>query len=74
MTANNVQISFAPPGLKQRIDYYFASIGLGFNADGLRRKRLPQVIALECKSDDDLAQMGLRREDIVGHVFRDLLN
>ena len=73
MTTENVQFAFAPPGLWHRIDTYFASIGLGFNAAGLRRTRLRQVIALEAKSDRDLARMGLRREDIPAHVFRDVL-
>lgn len=27
---------------------------------------------LEAKSDEELAALGIRREDIVGHVFRDM--
>lgn len=34
--------------------------------------RLAQIRALEAKSDDELAELGLKREDIPRYVFRDL--
>ncbi len=34
--------------------------------------RLGMIEALEAKTDAELAAMGLRRENIVHHVFRDL--
>ena len=34
--------------------------------------RIAQIQALEAKTDAELAQMGIRRDDIVRHVFRDL--
>ncbi len=72
MKIDNVQIVFLQSSPLAKIDRFFAEIGLGVNPAGLRRQRLGQVIALEEKSDRDLARMGLRREDIVPHVFRDL--
>ncbi|KPP86672.1 MAG: protein of unknown function containing DUF1127 domain [Rhodobacteraceae bacterium HLUCCO07] len=36
------------------------------------RSRRDRIDALEARSDAELAQMGLKREDIVRHVFRDL--
>lgn len=34
--------------------------------------RVAEIERLQALSDDDLAARGLRREDIVHHVFRDL--
>ncbi|MBC7132512.1 MAG: hypothetical protein H5U16_05345 [Roseovarius sp.] len=34
--------------------------------------RRAQIAALEAKSDAELARLGLRREDIPYHVFKDL--
>ena len=73
MTQNNVQITLSSRSLLARIDLYFASLGLGFNPSRLRRTRLRDIAGLDAKSDEDLAAMGLRREDICGYVFRDLL-
>lgn len=36
------------------------------------RSRRDQIVALEARSDAELAEMGLKREDIAHHVFRDL--
>ncbi len=36
-----------------------------------RQSRADQIQRLQNKSDAELAQMGLRRADIVRHVFRD---
>ncbi|WP_417722297.1 hypothetical protein [Salipiger sp.] len=73
MTMSNVQIGMGRGSLRQKIDMYFVTVGLGVNPYALRRARMRDIIALESKSDSDLAHMGLAREDIVGHVFRDLL-
>jgi uncharacterized protein YjiS (DUF1127 family) len=35
--------------------------------------RMRQIDALQRKSDEELAKMGLKREEIVHHVFRDHL-
>ncbi|SFP54142.1 hypothetical protein [Tranquillimonas alkanivorans] len=61
------------PSLRQRLDEFFAGIGAGFNAYIERQARFDQIQALEAKSDAELAELGLKREDIPRHVFRDLL-
>ncbi|KKL17605.1 hypothetical protein LCGC14_2483900 [marine sediment metagenome] len=48
-------------------------IANGFRAVIVANSRVAQVEALNAKSDEQLAQMGLRREDIVRHVFRDTM-
>ncbi|MBV2358195.1 hypothetical protein KUH32_00270 [Thalassococcus sp. CAU 1522] len=63
-----------PDGLGQKLDLFFAAAGQGFNSYALRRARLSEVVALEAQSDGELARMGLRREDIIPHVFGDLLS
>jgi uncharacterized protein YjiS (DUF1127 family) len=36
------------------------------------RSRRARIEALEAKSDDELARLGIRRDDIAYHVFKDL--
>jgi hypothetical protein len=48
-------------------------IGAGFEAFLTARSRMHQIERLNAKSDEQLARMGLRREDIARHVFRDIL-
>ncbi len=61
----------------------FAAIGRGFTVvfDTLARaaeinmtahRRVEIASRLQAKSDAELAELGLKREDIVHHVFRDL--
>lgn len=61
----------------------FAALGHGWNVvrDTLGRaaevnmtahRRVEIAARLQAKSDEELAAMGLKREDIVHHVFRDL--
>ncbi len=58
--------------IRAKVDSFFASIGQGMNAYMERRSRMTQIVALEAKSDEELAKMGIRRDRIVHHVFRDL--
>ncbi len=73
MSIDNVTIAMGHAPLGSRIDRYFAGIGLGVNPYGLRRARMARIIDLEMKSDAQLARMGLSRDDILPHVFGDLL-
>ncbi len=68
-----VKIDVGPNPISAKLDAYFVAMGMGMNFGGLRRARLAQIIELELKSDRDLRRMGLRREEIAQHVFRDLL-
>ncbi|MBN9887333.1 hypothetical protein [Salipiger abyssi] len=74
MSAQNVQIAMGRTSLRQKIDMYFTNLGLGLNPSGLRRARMREIISLEMKSDAQLARMGLSRDEILPHVFRDLLS
>lgn len=51
----------------------FAGLGHGFAAVAVARARMDQLERLNAKSDAQLGAMGLRREDIPRHVFRDIL-
>lgn len=73
MPRDNVQIGMGHVSLHQKIDLYFAELGFGLNPYALRRRRLREIIALESATDGQLAEMGLKREDILSFVFRDLL-
>ncbi|WP_299923849.1 hypothetical protein [uncultured Pelagimonas sp.] len=73
MTRDNVQMAMGNVSLGRKIDQFFTERGFGLNPAGLRRARLRQIIQLEAQSDHDLAQIGLKRDDILPHVFRDIL-
>lgn len=51
----------------------FAGIGQGMVAHMESKSRLAEIEALNAKTDDELADMGLKREGIARHVFRDIL-
>jgi uncharacterized protein YjiS (DUF1127 family) len=55
-----------------RVDAFFTALGQGMNAYILRKSRMPEIDALNAKTDAELAAMGLTRDDIPRHVFRDL--
>lgn len=61
-----------PSGLRAGIDSFLTSFRQGFNAYVTSRARLNELQRLHDKTDEELAQMGLKREDIARHVFRDL--
>ncbi|MBO9467291.1 hypothetical protein J7443_18775 [Tropicibacter sp. R15_0] len=73
MPRDNVQIAMGHTSLALKIDQFFADRGFGLNPAGLRRSRLRQIIQLESQSDRELARQGLHRDDILPHVFRDIL-
>ncbi|MBD3663748.1 hypothetical protein [Sulfitobacter aestuariivivens] len=51
---------------------FFASIGTAMVVNSTAYHRLEQVERLQARSDAELSKLGLRREEIVHHVFRDL--
>ncbi len=57
---------------RSKLDSFFSVVGKSINAYVVRRSRSEQIALLESKSDAELAQMGIRRDRIVHHVFRDL--
>ncbi|AUC54825.1 MAG: hypothetical protein ACU0CC_12440 [Sagittula sp.] len=74
MTRDNVQVRIGHVSLYSKIDWFLAERGLGFNPGTLRRARLREIIQLETLSDSDLERIGLTRDDILPHVFRDLFH
>lgn len=69
-TLTNPTPIFAP-SIQRRLDAFFASMGQGFNAYVEARARRVQIEALYALDDTQLADMGLTREHIPHHVFRD---
>ena len=65
----DIRIPERKPGLGARILSAFAR---AVEAQGRTVARRAEIEALEAKSDAELAAMGLRRQDIMRHVFRDL--
>lgn len=61
------------PRMRAQIDRFFASLGQGFNAYLEARTRRDQIERLQMLSDSQLAEMGISRDRIVHHVFRDRL-
>ncbi|MCA0938837.1 MULTISPECIES: DUF1127 domain-containing protein [Alloyangia] len=51
---------------------FFAAIGNGLVAMGEANPRLRKIEALQRLSDEQLAERGIRREDIARHVFQDV--
>ncbi len=56
------------PGALRR---FFRGIGNGMVTYMERQSRAGQIQRLQAKSDAELARMGLNRDQIVRHVFRD---
>lgn len=56
------------------ISRFFARVGRAMIVASSGEARLRRVNALNAKTDEELAAMGLRREDITAYVFRDLMH
>ncbi|MEM6890450.1 MAG: DUF1127 domain-containing protein [Pseudomonadota bacterium] len=54
------------------IERFFAGIGNTMISVAEGNRRIHMVARLQEKSDAELQDLGLRREDIVRHVFRDV--
>ena len=65
-------ITHFAPETRSRIDAFFSRIGQGVNAYIESRTHQAEIEALEAKSDEELARMGLTRDRIIAHVFRDV--
>lgn len=67
----HMQTTIAPRG--NIIANFFESIFNGLMAISEANSRVREIEHLNAKSDEQLANMGLRRTDIARHVFRDRL-
>jgi uncharacterized protein YjiS (DUF1127 family) len=72
MAAPATDITFANQSLADRTASFFAAIGKGLSTYTYYVSRADQVKALSAKTDEELADMGLTRDQIPHHVFRDL--
>lgn len=61
------------PTFRTRTHGFFGWLGEGLVNYMESRSRLDQIATLEAKSDAELAKMGLTRDRILQHVFRDLI-
>lgn len=52
---------------------FWDSIKLGFSEYARARSRSDKIEALQAKSDEELAQLGISRQDIPRYVFQDLV-
>lgn len=57
-----------------KISAFFAMVGRAMTMSAAMDARMKRVDALNAKSDEQLAAMNLRREDITAYVFRDLMH
>lgn len=74
MTTHSTNLTTNPPrSLRDRLDAFMVSFGQGFNAYAERRSRVHIIRSLEAKTDSELQAMGLKRDDIIRYVFRDLM-
>ncbi len=71
MSIEPLNVTFIHPGLRHRIDLFFAAQGQGFNAASYVRARLPSILRLDAMTDAELAACGLTRADILPFVFED---
>ncbi|HWL58179.1 MAG TPA: hypothetical protein VNQ78_16080 [Paracoccus sp. (in: a-proteobacteria)] len=67
-----IQSTEFAPTLRGRVDAILARIGRFMTSYVEHRSRRSQIEALEAKSDAELAKLGIKREGIAYHVFRDL--
>lgn len=51
---------------------FLASVGTALMVSSSYNARAQKVQALQAKSDAELAEMNIKRDEIVHHVFRDL--
>ncbi len=65
-------ISYGVVSFREQLAGLWQAICTGTEAYMQRRSRQDQIVALQNKSDEELAAMGIKRENIALHVFCDL--
>ncbi len=56
------------------ISDFFGNVALAIIVSSSADARLRQIDRLNTKTDEELAGMGLKRQDITAYVFRDLMH
>jgi len=72
MTTLTTDIHATDRGLRARFSSFMTSLGRAFEAHAHFASRRDQIEALEAKSDAELAEIGVMREEIFHYVYRDL--
>ena len=72
MTTLTTDIRAADRGLRARFSGFLASLARAFEAHAYAASRRDQIETLQAKSDAELAEIGIKREEIVHYVYRDL--
>ena len=72
MTTLTTDIHATDRGLRARFSTFLTSLGRAFEAHAYSASRRDQIDALEAKSDTELAEIGVTRDQIVHYVYRDL--
>ena len=62
-----------PNSVWASIKNFFHMVGSAMTLSAAAEVRMRRIEALNAKSDEELAAMGLRRQDIAAYVFRDLM-
>ena len=68
----NITTNVSASPLRDVWKRFVAALVRGMEAQAKVTARRNRIEALEAKTDAELARMGIRREDIPYHVFRDL--
>ena len=72
MATLTTNISRVPTRFRVWLSHLGAALITKFEAHAYKASRREQVDALEAKSDAELARLGLQRDQIIHHVYRDL--
>ncbi|MGX0879602.1 uncharacterized protein YjiS (DUF1127 family) [Roseovarius sp. MBR-154] len=68
----NITTNITASPLREGWKRFVAALERGFDSQTRVCARRNQIEALEAKTDDELARMGIRRDQIAYHVFKDL--
>ncbi|MBC7181498.1 MAG: hypothetical protein H5U14_15615 [Roseovarius sp.] len=68
----NITTNVSASPLREGWKRFVAALVRGLEAQAAVTSRRNRIEALEAKSDAELARMGLRRDEIAYHVFKDL--
>lgn len=68
----NTTTHIADTGFRGALSGFFQAFGAAMTSYMESRSRADQIAALNAKSDEDLAKLGITRDGIPAYVFRDL--
>lgn len=72
MATHTTNITAHGFNLSGRISSFLSKLGAAMDAHARNHARIAQIERLQAKTDAELLEMGLKRDDIMRHVYRDL--